>query len=321
MGLKVAVGAGVLVLVGRGVGVPLGPGRGVVRGGAVAIAVGVGRLVTCGCARQAGPPTENVAVEVLRPCSRTRRCAPVGALSNFLLNVTVIVRGRPVPRFRVIVMPLVFGSTCGCTDRVLLVARATWRALQHPLSSTRAACSLGEAVNPARDHTNVADAEGGMGDVKAGATRQAGPPTGSVMMALRAPPRRSTRCEPVGALRNQVLKRTAMVSGQTGLWRRSTVMAPVSAPTRTRRREVIVTRAICRAVQHPDRYSAIKCCAAPVDRPRTVHTKVVAAAGGRGDCRRAARPCGAAGAVRAPRSPPTIGGSTSIVSSSPPGTA
>jgi hypothetical protein len=235
MGLKVAVGAGVVVLVGRGVGVALGPGRGVVRGVAVAVAVGVGRLVTCGCTRQAGPPTENVAVEVLRPCSRTRRCAPVGALSNLLLNITVIVRGRCVPRFRVIVILLVFGSRCGCTDRVLLVARATWRALQHPLSSTRATCSLGETVNPARDHTNVADAEGGMGDVKAGATRQTGPPTGSVMMAWRAPPRRSTRCEPVGALRNRVLKRTVMVSGQTGLWRRSTVTAPVSASTRTRR--------------------------------------------------------------------------------------
>ena len=139
-------------------------------------------------------------------------------------------------------------------------------------------------------------------------------------MALRAPSRRSTRCAPAGALRNRVLKRTLMVSGQTGLWRRSAVMAPVCASRRTRRREVIVTRAICRAVQHPDRYSAIMCCAVPVDRPRTVHTKVVAAAGGRGDRRRAARPCGAAGAARAPVSPPTIGGSTSIISS-PPGTA
>src|SRR5205823_7537802 len=90
-------------------------------------------------------------------------------------------------------------------------------------------------------------------------SRQAGPPTGSVTTAFRALPRRSRRRAPVGALPNRVLKRTVMVSGQTGLRRRSTVMAPVCASTRTRRREVIVTRVICRAAQHPDRCKVIMC--------------------------------------------------------------
>jgi hypothetical protein len=84
---------------------------------------------------------------------------------------------------------------------------------------------------------------------------------------------------------------------------------------------VIVMRAICRAAQHPDRCRAIMCSAARSDRPRTVHTKVVAAAGGRGACRTATRPCGAAGAAWAPGGPPATGGSTSIISSSPPRTA
>ena len=152
-------------------------------------------------------------------------------------------------------------------------------------------------------------------------SQQAGPPTGSITTAFRAPPRRSMRRAPAGALCNRVLKRTVMVSGQTGLRRRSTVMAPVRASTRTRRREVIVTRAICRAAQHPDRCKAIMCCAARCVSRRTVHTKVVAAAGGRGDCRTATRSCRAAGAAWAPGSTPASGGSTSSVSSSPPGTA
>ena len=66
-------------------------------------------------------------------------------------------------------------------------------------------------------------------------SRQAGPPTGSVTTAFRAPPRRSTRRAPARALPNRVLNRTVMVNGQTGLRRRSTVMAPVRASTRTRR--------------------------------------------------------------------------------------
>jgi hypothetical protein len=84
---------------------------------------------------------------------------------------------------------------------------------------------------------------------------------------------------------------------------------------------VIVTRAIWPAVQHPDRVTLVMCCAAPVDRPRTVHTKMVAAVGGRGACRTATRPRDAAGAAWAPGSPPAIGGSTSIIISGPPGTA
>ena len=152
-------------------------------------------------------------------------------------------------------------------------------------------------------------------------SRQAGPPTGSVTTAFRAPPRCSPRRAPVRELRNRVLKRTVMVSGQTGLRKRSTVMAPVCSSTRTCGREVIVMRAICRGAQHPDRCKTIMCCAARSVGRRTVHTKVVAAAGGRGDCRTATRSCGAAGAARAPGSPSAIGVSTSIVSSSPPGTA
>jgi hypothetical protein len=286
----------------------------------MAVAVGLGRLVRRRCSRQTGPPRENVAAAVWRRCSRTWRREPVGALRNLLLNVTAITCGRPVPRFRAIVMMPDFGSTRSSPDRALLITRATWRALQHPLSSTWAACSLRGASKPARDHTNVADAAGGMGDVKVGTARQAGPPTGRVVMAWRAPLCRSTRCAPVGALGNRVLKRTVMLSGQTTLWRRSTVIAPVCASTRARGREVVVMRAICRAAQQPDRCTIVMCCAAPVDRPRTVHTKVVAAAGGRGDCRTATRACGAAGAARTPASPPTSGGSTSIISS-PPDTA
>jgi hypothetical protein len=130
-------------------------------------------------------------------------------------------------------------------------------------------------------------------------SRQAGPPIGSVTMAFRASPRRRTRRAPAGALRNRVLKRTAMVRGQLGPRSRSTVMAPLCASTRTRRRGVIVMRAICRAAQHPDRCKAIMCtcCGARADRLCTVHTKVVAAAGGRGDCRAATRSYRGAGAA------------------------
>jgi hypothetical protein len=152
-------------------------------------------------------------------------------------------------------------------------------------------------------------------------SRQAGPPTGSVTTAFRAPARRSTRRAPAGALGNRVLNRTVMVNGQTGLRRRSTVMAPVCASTRTRRGGVIMMRAMCRAAQHPDRCKAIMCCAARSVSRRTVHTKVVAAAGGRGDRRTATRSCGAAGAAWAPGSPPASGDSTSVASSSAPGTA
>src|SRR5919202_244150 len=143
-------------------------------------------------------------------------------------------------------------------------------------------------------------------------SRHAGPPTGSVTTAFRAPPRRSTRCAPAGALRNRALKRIVMVSGQTALRRRSRVMAPVCASTRTRRREVIVTRAICGAAQHPDRCKVIMCCAVGSVSRRTVHTKVVAAVGGRGDRRTTTRPCGAARAAWAPGNPSAIGDSTSV---------
>src|SRR4051794_23515572 len=197
VGTRTAVGVGVMVLAGRGVGIGVAVGGGMAvgvvclvvamavevgvrvavgRSVALAVAVGVGCLVTCCCSRQAGPPTENVAAAVLRPCGRTRRCEPAGALCSLLLNVTVIVAGRSAPRLRASVMTPVFRSTCICTDRALLVARATWRALQQPTRSTRAACALGEAPNPARDHTNVVDSDGGRGDVKVGTARQAGPP-------------------------------------------------------------------------------------------------------------------------------------------------
>src|SRR5919204_5082333 len=55
----------------------------------------------------------------------------------------------------------------------------------------------------------------GRGRVGCG-SRQAGPPTGSVTTAFRAPLRRSTRRAPARALRNRVLKRTVMVRGQMG---------------------------------------------------------------------------------------------------------
>src|SRR2546423_594393 len=75
------------------------------------------------------------------------------------------------------------------------------------------------------------------------------------------------------------------------------MMAPVCTSTRTRiGREVAVTRAICRAAQHPERCRVIMCCPARVDRPGTRHTKVVAAAGGRAGL----PPCDLAG--RSPQS-------------------